>query len=144
MVLAGFGGEEAVVDGLLRRMKGRLPDARDFALRNRVLLVESRLGVPVDVSLAAISFEERVLARSSAWEVASATTLVTCGAEDLIVLKAFAGRNKDWLDIEGIALRQSGKLDEDLIQREIEPLLDLKEDPVTKARLFQLLHDARV
>jgi hypothetical protein len=44
--------------------------------------------------------------------------LVTCSAEDLIVFKAFAGRERDWLDIEGIALRQRGRLDEPLIWAE--------------------------
>jgi hypothetical protein len=35
---------------------------------------------------------------------------------------AFAGRTKDWLDIEGIAVRQAGRLDERLIWTEIVPL----------------------
>jgi hypothetical protein len=35
-VLAGFGAEEAVVDGLFDRFEARIDDARPFALRNRV------------------------------------------------------------------------------------------------------------
>lgn len=37
--------------------------------------------------------------------------LRTCSAEDLIVLKAFAGRGQDWVDVERIIVRQTGKLD---------------------------------
>jgi hypothetical protein len=40
-VLAGFGGEAPVVDLLLARFAGRRPDAREFALQNRVLLIQS-------------------------------------------------------------------------------------------------------
>jgi hypothetical protein len=32
-------------------------------------------------------------------------------AEDLIVLKAFASRPRDWIHVEGIIVRQTGKLD---------------------------------
>ncbi len=37
--------------------------------------------------------------------------LLTCSAEDLIVLKAFAARGRDWVDVEGIIVRQAGALD---------------------------------
>ena len=47
--------------------------------------------------------------------------LGTWGAEDLIVFKAFAGREKDWLDIEGIAIHRSGQLDETVIWAEPDP-----------------------
>jgi hypothetical protein len=110
-VIAGFEGEEAYVDALLGRFKGRLLDAREFALQNRVLLLQSELGIPIDVALGAIPFEERAVQRASAFDIQGDVALTTCSAEDLIVLKAFAGRDKDWLDIEGIILRQGDSLD---------------------------------
>ena len=48
-------------------------------------------------------------------------SLLTCSAEDLIVLKAFADRDQDWLDIEGILFRQKGLLDWDYILTELTP-----------------------
>ena len=51
---------------------------------------------------------------------------MTCSAEDLIVLKAFAGRDRDWADIEGILMRRAGQLDEPLVFQELTPLLQLK------------------
>lgn len=100
-LITGFGGEEPFVDGLLAAFKARRPDARAFALRYRVLLLEGSNGVPLDVSLGAMPFEERAVERGSAFAIGEGKSLQTCSAEDLIVLKAFAGRDKDWLDIEG-------------------------------------------
>jgi hypothetical protein len=84
-------------------------------------------------------FEERAVARASEFELSVGVTISTCGAEDLIVFKAFAGREKDWLDIEGIVTRQAGKLDATLIFRELDPLLELKEDSSARERLSKLL-----
>ena len=50
-LLTGFGKEAVFVDALLVSFRSRLPDARDFALRNRVLLLASSGGVPLDVGL---------------------------------------------------------------------------------------------
>ncbi|MGH9366133.1 MAG: nucleotidyl transferase AbiEii/AbiGii toxin family protein, partial [Thermoanaerobaculia bacterium] len=114
-LLTGFGGEEAFVDTLLQQFRGRRPDARDFALRYRVLLLESSGGTPLDIALGAMPFEERAIGRASDFTIVPGVPLSTCSAEDLIVFKAFAGRERDWLDVEAIALRQSGRLDEALI-----------------------------
>jgi hypothetical protein len=54
--------------------------------------------------------------------------------QDLIVMKAFAGRSQDWPDIEGIVLRRGHRLDSHLIERELEPLLALKEPQGRRAR----------
>jgi len=119
--------------------EGRLSDAREFALRNRVVLLRSALGVPIDVALGAMPFEERAVVRASTFSVQSGVELTTCSAEDLIVFKAFAGREKDWLDIEGIAVRQGDQLDQTLIWAELAPLLELKEAPEDATRLRALL-----
>ena len=50
-LLTGLGGEEAFVDPILEHYRARIPDARRFALERRVLLVETRDGVPLDISL---------------------------------------------------------------------------------------------
>ena len=64
--------------------------------------------------------------------------LRTCSAEDLIVLKAFADRPRDWADIEGILIRQTGSLDWGMVRDELAPLLELKESPESLDRLEQL------
>jgi hypothetical protein len=142
-VITGFGGEAPFVDALLARFEGRLADAREFALRNRVLLLRSSRGVPLDVALGAMPFEERAVARASDFTIAPGAVIFTCSAEDLVVFKAFAGRPRDWLDIEGIAIRHAGRLDERLIWAELVPLLELKESPEDARQLRAILDRAR-
>lgn len=127
-LLTGFGGEEAFVEGLLALLEPRRSDAKDFALRNRVLLARTREGIEVDVALGALPFEERSVARASRWEVRPPVGLTTCSAEDLVVHKAFAGRGRDWDDLESVLVRQYGKLDLVQVREELRPLLDLKGD----------------
>ncbi|MDY0165339.1 MAG: hypothetical protein RBS80_02285 [Thermoguttaceae bacterium] len=45
------------------------------------------------------------------------------------MLKAFAARPKDWLDIEGVIIRQTGRIDWTYIRRQLLPLVELKEAP---------------
>ena len=54
--------------------------------------------------------------------------LRTCSAEDLIVFKAFADRPKDWLDIEGVIIRQPG-IDWPYVRTQLAPLAELKDAP---------------
>ena len=70
-----------------------------------------------------------MIQRSSFYEYPLNITLLTCSAEDLIVLKAFAGRGQDWVDVERIIIRQTGKLDWNYVREQLEPLAALKESP---------------
>ena len=138
-LLTGFGGEGPFIDELLRRFAGRLPDAAAFAFANRVLLLRASNGVPLDVALGAMPFEERTIARATAFAIGENESLRTCSAEDLIVHKVFAGRDKDWLDVRGIIVRQGDHLDRDLIWRELEPLLELRGGEPVAGRLRAML-----
>lgn len=133
-VLSGLGNEERFIDALLEAFAPRRSDAREFALRHRVLLIRT---VDVDLALGALPFEERSVQRSSSWVWMPGESLMTCSAEDLVVHKAFAGRDVDWGDVERVLTRQHGKLDLAQIRRELEPLLDLKGEPEALARLEQ-------
>jgi hypothetical protein len=128
-LLTGFGNERPFIDRLLAQFNGRIPDATAFALQNRVLLMRSAAGVGLDVSLGGLPFEERIVSRSSPFAYSDQVTLRTCSAEDLIVLKAFAGRGQDWVDVERVIVRQTGQLDWNCIVRELQPLVELKDDP---------------
>ena len=61
------------------------------------------------------------------------------GDEDLVTHKAFAGRDRDWADVEGVLTRQYGKIDLALIRAELRPLLDLKGEPESLDRLERLI-----
>ncbi len=137
-VLTGFGGEEEVVDLLMARYSGRRPDARDFALINRVLLIQSSDGVGIDVALGALDFEERVMERASGFDFLPDCRMRTCSAEDFVVMKAFANRDRDWLDVETVLIRQENTLEWKQIIRELKPLCLLKESPDIVPRLEKL------
>lgn len=138
-LLTGFGNEEFYVDQLLSKYKGRLSDSKEFSLLHRTLLLVSNQGIPLDISLAALPFEERIIERSSIFNVDVHTNLLTCSAEDLIIQKTFAGRDKDWMDVDGIIARQGARLNHQLIWEELTPLLELTENLQHGDRLKKLL-----
>jgi len=126
-LLTGFGDEEQFTDVLLGAFPTRRADARQFALKNRVLLLRTNSGVNMDIAFGALPFEERSIQRASVWTWGSgAEGIITCSAEDLVVHKVFAGRDLDWSDVERILIRQHGKLNLAQIRAELEPLLELK------------------
>jgi hypothetical protein len=138
-VLTDWSRDEVVTDLLLGSpFLPRMADAREFALSNRVLLLKNAKGTHVDVALGAMDFENRSVQRSSLWRVSENAMLRTCSAEDLLVHKTFAGRTRDWADIEGILQRQGPKLDLELVRSELLPLLELKGTPEAMDRLAAL------
>jgi hypothetical protein len=138
-LITGYGSEEPYVTALLERFPGRFADSAAFALANRVLLLRAGDDVPIDIALGALPFEERAVERASDYAYSPGWSLRTCGAEDLIVLKAFAGRPQDWLDIEGIVTRRGGGLDAGLVLEEAVPLLELRSASGDAQRLRALL-----
>jgi hypothetical protein len=136
-LLCPYGAEPAAVEPLLAAFAPRIPDAREFASRNRVLLLRTAAGVPVDIALGAIPFEERCVARATEFDFGG-VRLLTCSAEDLVVLKAFAGRDRDWADIGAIIQRQRGALNWRLIFEELEPLARVHPQGNAAERLRQM------
>lgn len=135
-LVTGFGDEEQFIDELLREYPGRLSDTKNFALQNRVLLLRDANGVGIDISLGALPFEERVIERSVEIQAESGVKIRVCSAEDLIIMKAFADREIDWHDIRGVIVRQDiQKMNWELIQRELKPLCEAKENMEIMGRL---------
>lgn len=60
--------------------------------------------------------------------------------EHLVIMKAFASRDRDWIDIQGVLIRQHGRLDWHYIQAQLTPLVELKEEPEILQRL-ETLHE---
>ena len=128
-LVTGFGGEEPFITALLDRYDGRIPDAAGFARTNRVLLLRAASGVGIDVALGGLPFEERIVERASRFPFPGDVPLRTCSAEDLVILKAFAARGRDWVDVEGVIVRQAGALDWSYVDEQLAPLVALKEAP---------------
>jgi hypothetical protein len=128
-VLAPYGDEAPVLDILLAHFSPRRPDAREFALLNRVLLLETADAVPVDVALAAFPFELEALDQASMWDVVPDVRVLTCAAEHLVVYKLVAARPQDLIDVEGVVRRQRERLDVKQIRFWGGQFAELKEDP---------------
>lgn len=137
-LLTGFGREREFMEKLLKRYKPRRPDTMEFGLKYRVLLLVDDNKIPIDIAMGAMPFEERTVRRATYYRISKNRELLTCSAEDLVVHKAFAGRDQDWLDIRGIVQRQK-KLKAARIFAELKPLADLKEQPEMVQKLKRLL-----
>ena len=137
-LLTEFGRERPVLESILKRYQPRIADPITFALHARVLLLQDISGHGIDLSVGCMPYEERVVERSSSWGTPGAGTIRTCSAEDLVVLKAFASRPQDWIDIEKVIIRQGERLDRKLLFQELQPLVELKEEPEIIGHLQQL------
>jgi hypothetical protein len=137
-LLTGFQDEMCFISTLMGHFQPRIERAADFARENRVLLLRAVSGVGLDIALGGLPFEEAVVARSSVFTYPPNVPLRTCSAEDLIVLKSFADRPKDWVDLEGIIIRQAARLDWAYVREQLAPLVELKESPETLRRLDEL------
>ena len=138
-VLTGWEKDEELVDALLASFASRQADGRDFALRHRIPLLRASSGTHLDVALGALPFEQRSAGRASSWRLSDERELVTCGAEDLVVHKAFAAHDRDWVDIDGVLLRQGATLNVPLIWEALRPLVALKEEPAILERLEAMM-----
>lgn len=138
LLLTGWGEEATFVDAILVRFESRIPEARDFALSRRVLLIRGSNGTPVDVSLGALPYELNLMDRCVEIEFAPDVTLPCCTAEDLLIMKLFASRPGDLADAESVIQRQPA-LDASYILNHLRELSELKEDPEMLARAQALL-----
>ena len=138
-LLTTFGKEKPVIESLLKRYQTRTSDPVSFAIQFRILLLQDVLNTPIDLALGGLDFECRVVDRSTMWGLPNQEKIRTCSAEDLVVLKSFASRPQDWIDVEKVIIRQGSRLDRALILEELKPLAELKEEPEILSRLASLL-----
>jgi hypothetical protein len=123
-LMTGFGQESQYVDALLAEFPARIRDAREFALTRRTLLLQTQAGISVDVSLAALPFEDEMMDRAKEIEVLPGRWLRICSAEDLVTMKVFAGREIDSRDARTVVVRQQ-RLDWDYIFRHLQWLEEM-------------------
>lgn len=142
-VLTGFGNEQLLIEQLLMTLTPRISDAVRFAKLNRVLLGQDCHGVPIDVSLSGMPYETELIERSQRREYLTGKSIQICGASDLVILKAFANRVRDWQDIRGILIRSAMELDWNLIETVLKILSELKEEPEILTNLRRLRETVR-
>ncbi|MCB0317130.1 MAG: hypothetical protein KDD56_00130 [Bdellovibrionales bacterium] len=102
-------------------------------------MLKSQENIPLDIALSGLPYEELVIERAQMIEVLPTVQLKLCSAEDLIILKSFADRSRDWLDIESVIVRQGVRaLNWDYIFEHLETLANLKEEPNLIVKLKKL------
>jgi hypothetical protein len=139
-LLTGFGKEEVFIDKLLSHFDKRIPNAREFAVRHRVLLLVDKSGIRIDVSCGGFPFEQSAIERAKKVQLLPGVRLELCIPDDLIVYKAFANRAIDGFDIEGVIAKQTkAKLDWKYIYAQLKPLVALKEEPEILTKLKTLV-----
>jgi hypothetical protein len=77
-VLAGIGNEERIIDPLLQKYAARIQDAREFALRRRVLLLAAPGGAGIDVLLGALPYEENLINNATPFAFGPELEIRTC------------------------------------------------------------------
>jgi len=90
------------------------------------------------VSLAAFPFEDEMLDRTLDVQFAPGVVLPCCTAEDLIVMKAFANRPRDWQDVRSIVKRNSA-LDKEYVLTHLAMLWEIKDAPEILEKAQELL-----
>jgi Nucleotidyl transferase of unknown function (DUF2204) len=106
----------------------RLDDALAFARQSRMLLLRHEAtAIDVDVSLGSLAFEEEAVARATPFAVAGVTVPLPT-PEDLIIMKAVAGRPQDLLDIDTL-LAAFAKIDLRRVRHWVRAFADTLETP---------------
>ncbi len=120
---------DGFVSLILEHFSPRLENALDFALKNRVILVETSNGHPLDIALGLPGYEDKVIERVAQIELEAGKRINICSAEDLIIYKATGGRPQDIRDIESIVYRQGTTLDDVYIRQSLAEISDITSDP---------------
>lgn len=110
------------------KIKPRIPNAEEFARKNRVLLLQhSPTETNIDISLGILPFEEEMVERGIVQSTGTLSVRLPT-PEDLIIMKAIAHRPKDLEDIRTI-VGKNPKLDTARIKKWIKSFGEVLEMP---------------
>jgi hypothetical protein len=135
---------EALIGALAAHgIVGRIPDVLEFARAHQVVLLRHESsGTPIEVSLAWLPFEEEALARADVIELPEGPVPVA-RAEDLVIYKSVAWRDRDRADVERLLLQEGGQMDLDRIRRIVGEFAEVLGAPERLAELDAVVRRAR-
>jgi len=120
----------------------RIPSALAFAQERHVLLLRhDPSGVPLDVSLAWLPFEEEAIRTAMERDYGGVPVRVP-RVEDLIIYKMVAARTRDLEDVERLLLLHAARLDVARIKRIVVEFAEVLEDRTRVEALERLLRSA--
>lgn len=139
-------GEMSIQEALRRAkaagLSSRVPDAAAFAAKSRVLLLRhDGTRVPIDLSIGFLPFEEEAVRRALPMK-ARGLEIPVATPEDLVILKAIAGRPRDIVDIEGL-LAANPRIDRNRVRSVTAIFAGLLEAPEVLENLDRLLEVSR-
>jgi hypothetical protein len=131
----GLDPELLLVKSASHSLVPRLQESLEFARRHQVLLLRHEpTGIPVDLSLAWLPFERVALERAEPVDFGGVTIRVAT-AEDLVIYKAVAWRDRDRADVERLLVRHGASIDVDRVRSVVREFALALDDP---ARIDQL------
>jgi hypothetical protein len=112
--------------------------ARQHVPENPLIVAVYINGIIVDFLLALPGYEERIIERAVQRDLGGWSAWI-CTAEDLIIQKAIAGRDKDWPDIEALLIEQHNNLDQSYIEEWLSQFVEALENPEILTRYQTLV-----
>ncbi len=112
--------------------------ARSHIPENPLIVAVYINEVIVDFLLALPGYEELIIERAVRHDLGGWEAWI-CSAEDLIIQKAVAGRDKDWLDIEALLIERHSHLDQGYIKEWLSQFVEVLENPEMLSRYEQLV-----
>jgi len=123
-------------------ISGRIPDLEAFARDNQVLLLRhDETGTPMEVTLAWLPFEREALDRADILPLGHVKAPVS-SAEDLIIYKAIAWRDRDRTDIQRLFRAHHSSLDVERIKRVVGEFAAALDEPERVGELEKLIRRA--
>jgi hypothetical protein len=138
VVVVDANAEALVRSGAEFGFTPRIADAIEFARNTRVLLLRySPAAVDLDLSLGMLPFEHEVVERATFIDAGDVSVRIA-SAEDLVIMKAVAGRARDVADIENL-ISANPDLDVERIRRWVREFSSVLETPEMYEKLEVLL-----
>ncbi len=120
----------------------RVPDAAAFTEKSRVFLLRhDGTKIPIDLSIGFLPFEEEAVRRARTIR-AQRLEIPVATPEDLVILKAIAGRPRDIVDVEGLLAANPG-IDRNRVRATTAMFADVLEAPEILETLERLLEVSR-
>jgi len=133
------GAEEDLVRRCLAAGFRPLPEEPlDFVRARRVLPLQADDGTRVDAIVAGSPYEIEAIGRSTDVAVQGVTLRMAC-AEDVVIHKVVAGRERDIEDARSVVQRSGASFDPGLVRRVIVPLAEAIADDDLRRRMEDVL-----
>lgn len=132
-----------MIDRVLGLLEPRINGVKEFALVNRIVLVQSADGIKVDIGIGGFALEEEFVERSEEVEIVEGVFLRVCSAEDLVIMKCIANRAIDLEDVKSVLARQYGKIDLERIRAVVNGVAEARRTMIASRGLKGRLSSSR-